>query len=97
MRRAGGVSVLGLKPQLESARARMASPIPPSAVKELFIVTKLKERAKANAGKDRSGGASAKNICVVFYPRCRRFAWFDGKEAITKRQAVRLLEASNGR
>jgi galactokinase len=64
------------------------------AVKELFMVTKLQERAKANAGATRTGGAGYGGVTVVWYPGCRRHAWFDDDgNAITKRLAVKILES----
>ena len=62
------------------------------AVKELYIVHKLQQQAKAKAGRDRTGGASHHGVTVVYYPRCRRFSWFDNSGAISKREAVKQLE-----
>ena len=63
------------------------------AVKDLFLVAKLQERAKRNAENGETGTASCNGITVRYYPGCGRFGWFEDESgAISKRLAVKLLE-----
>lgn len=65
------------------------------AVKELFIVSQLQEAAKRKAVAGKTGTAFWGEVVVAWYPGCQRFAWFDGRTAITKRTAIKLLEAND--
>ena len=63
------------------------------AVKDLFLIVKLQERAKRNAKNGNTGTASCDIVTVAYYPRCGRFDWFDDNGIkISKRLAVKLLE-----
>ena len=64
-----------------------------SAVKEIFIIARMQERAKASAGKAKTGIATNGNLGVRYYPVCGRFAWFDENGPISKRLAIRLLNS----
>ena len=63
------------------------------AVKEIFAVARMQERAKASAGATKTGIAMHGNLGVRYYPVCGRFAWFDENGPISKRLAVRLLNS----
>jgi len=65
------------------------------AVKDSFMILRLQDRAKRKAVNGVTGTAKAGNITVVYYPGCQRFAWFDESGVITKKLAVKLLEASD--
>ena len=63
------------------------------AVRETFMVRRLQDNAKLRAKNGSTGTASCGGITVAWYPGCQRFAWFDESGAISKRLAVKLLEA----